>query len=554
MSISQEFLDLCRAQLKLLVQGLGVSFGVVYLTTEGSFEDGSPMLTPVAAYPETVARKAARLLTTRITPPKTPPGDRGSTVAEQPQGNDSHQGSERQNPERQNPERQNPERHTLQESTLLRAIQQIDPSEGLVSIPDVLPDFLPNGPEEETTAIDDGAQPTQGEAVAYSPDADDPSSRDSGYTPSDDDFASPVEPSHQGQIVVPLTYNNLVLGVLVIARTNQTWTASEQRQIEQVARTLATACRLDRRARWVEQKLREQHLAYEAFHQQQDSMLDTLLHQLRNPLTAVQTFGKLLLRRVQPEDDNRSAAEGIVRESDRIRLLLEQFDQVMAPLPPTLPAADPITEVDYIISGAGETLDASVASVPSPATSAYVLTGGELELSPVNIRAVLNPLMAATVARAQERHIEIYHNDSEPSSPHEIWVIADTSALQEVLSNLLDNAVKYTPLGGYIEVRLGDGGNSGATETVVIADTGPGIPVEDQRHLFERHFRGVQAAGDIPGTGLGLAIAQELMQQMGGALEVYSPATTSQRLSQRYPNHAAGTAIVLQLPSSGAQV
>ncbi|MGB3614240.1 MAG: ATP-binding protein, partial [Elainellaceae cyanobacterium] len=154
----------------------------------------------------------------------------------------------------------------------------------------------------------------------------------------------------------------------------------------------------------------------------------------------------------------------------------------------------------------------------------------------------------------QERSIDIHYDRQAVS-----WVVADATALREVLNNLLDNAVKYTPVGGYIEVRSGivmsnadDDQQADDWQAIVIADTGPGIPLGDQRHLFERHFRGVQADGDIPGTGLGLAIARELIQQMNGRLAVFSPAVESCLLSRQYLSQHAdaspGTAVVIQLP------
>lgn len=510
MSISPEFLDLCRAQLKLLVQGLGVSFGIVYLTAEGRFEDGAPALDPVAAYPETLARSAGRLALSAA----------------------SQSGFGQANSEGRPPRGNRDVAESQPESVLMRVIEQIDVSaEGPLS--NAL-SALPNSPVE-----------VFGEAsAAHSASAD-----------------ASLEPVSHGQIVIPLTYSDLVLGVLVLARVNQTWTASEQHQVEQVAQTLAAGCVIDRRTQWLNQKLREQHLAYEAFHQQQDNMLDTLLHQLRNPLTAVQTFGKLLLRRVQPGDTNRSAAEGIVRESDRIRLLLEQFDQVMAPMPLTLPGSsgdDAVAsglDAGSLDAGSLNTVDINAAAMnatppegvsSSTVSSSQVLTGGALALAPLSLDAVLEPLLLTITAIAQERQISLHTDPAEPR--HAPRVLADAGALQEVLSNLLDNAVKYTPEGGYVEVRTGL--SQGELQTILIADTGPGIPLEDRQHLFERHFRGVQAEGDIPGTGLGLAIAQELVQQMDGVLEVYSPARESQMLSQNYPSHEAGTAIVLQLPSA----
>jgi hypothetical protein len=91
-----------------------------------------------------------------------------------------------------------------------------------------------------------------------------------------------------------------------------------------------------------------------------------------------------------------------------------------------------------------------------------------------------------------------------------------------VLSNLLDNALKYTPAGGQIYVQAGR--EQGHFQGVAISDNGCGIPPEDLEHIFERHYRGVQRSSKIPGTGLGLAIAKELVEQMQGEIQVFSPA------------------------------
>jgi signal transduction histidine kinase len=105
-----------------------------------------------------------------------------------------------------------------------------------------------------------------------------------------------------------------------------------------------------------------------------------------------------------------------------------------------------------------------------------------------------------------------------------VW--GNAKALREVLSNLIDNALKYTPAGGQIDIRVGETRQTPQKERlgIAISDSGPGIPPQDLEHLFERHYRGVQASTAIPGTGLGLAIAKELVEQMQGEIEVFSPA------------------------------
>ncbi|NET51329.1 MAG: sensor histidine kinase, partial [Merismopedia sp. SIO2A8] len=89
---------------------------------------------------------------------------------------------------------------------------------------------------------------------------------------------------------------------------------------------------------------------------------------------------------------------------------------------------------------------------------------------------------------------------------------------------------------------------------ITISDTGPGIPPQDLEHLFERHYRGVQASTEIPGSGLGLAIAKELIEQMHGQIEVFSPAQsiwteyrTQSAIDKARDYRARGTTFVVWL-------
>ena len=84
----------------------------------------------------------------------------------------------------------------------------------------------------------------------------------------------------------------------------------------------------------------------------------------------------------------------------------------------------------------------------------------------------------------------------------------------QVVSNLVDNAVRVTPRGGRVTIETAPG-------QVRVSDTGPGIPAADLPHVFERfHLRRVRGMGSPDGSGIGLAIVRELTEAMGGEVNV----------------------------------
>jgi two-component system phosphate regulon sensor histidine kinase PhoR len=96
----------------------------------------------------------------------------------------------------------------------------------------------------------------------------------------------------------------------------------------------------------------------------------------------------------------------------------------------------------------------------------------------------------------------------------------DARRLSEILQNLLDNAVQYTPEGGQIAVRASA---EAPWVRIAVADTGIGIPSDQRQRIFERFYR-VDAARsrEAGGTGLGLSIARHLAEAHGGRIEVES--------------------------------
>ena len=101
-------------------------------------------------------------------------------------------------------------------------------------------------------------------------------------------------------------------------------------------------------------------------------------------------------------------------------------------------------------------------------------------------------------------------------------VHGDHERLVQLIGNLLSNALKFTPAGGTVTVRAFlDGGNV----VLEVADTGIGIPADEQDRLFQRFFRSSTATQQaIPGTGLGLVISRAIAEAHGGTIDVTSQA------------------------------
>jgi len=140
----------------------------------------------------------------------------------------------------------------------------------------------------------------------------------------------------------------------------------------------------------------------------------------------------------------------------------------------------------------------------------------ELEFGPVNLLELVERCTETTLLKASRKQIAL-EVDVPPGLPA---VRGDASLLREVLQNLLDNAVQYTPAGGGIKVSA----TAGAREAVVtVEDTGIGIPLAEQERIFERFYR-VDAgrSREAGGTGLGLSIAKHIVEAHGGRLCVES--------------------------------
>jgi two-component system OmpR family sensor kinase len=136
----------------------------------------------------------------------------------------------------------------------------------------------------------------------------------------------------------------------------------------------------------------------------------------------------------------------------------------------------------------------------------------EVEIAPfdlaVSARVVADEFRA--VAESAEHELRVEADGS-------VGALGDEVRVQQIARALVENAIRHTPPGTTVVVRVVRRGSGAVLE---VRDDGPGIPAEDQKHLFQRFYRGVGERAS--GSGLGLAIASELASRLDGSMEVSS--------------------------------
>jgi signal transduction histidine kinase len=139
-----------------------------------------------------------------------------------------------------------------------------------------------------------------------------------------------------------------------------------------------------------------------------------------------------------------------------------------------------------------------------------------LNKAPLDLMPVLQEAILSVKPIADKRNIAI-----ELSAPQEeLLVLGDTSGLQQVFINLINNAIKFSPKGSAVDVGV----TSGDGQTYIsITDHGLGIPSESMPHLFQRFYRAKNVTiAEIPGSGIGLYIVKSIIEELGGNISVES--------------------------------
>jgi heavy metal sensor kinase len=196
-------------------------------------------------------------------------------------------------------------------------------------------------------------------------------------------------------------------------------------------------------------------------------------HELRTPLSVIRGIGEIGLHETRTPAEYQEAMGSMLEEVDRLTTLV-----------------DTLLRLSY---GDAGTVRLSRESVDL----------GQLA------RDVVSSLGILAEERNQRLNVEVAEN---------IAVTADRLVLREAITNILDNAIKYSPRGSSIEIRVH---TKGDRAIVAVADEGPGIAAEHRERIFDRFFRLDEARSrDAGGTGLGLAIARWAVEANGGSVSV----------------------------------
>jgi len=203
--------------------------------------------------------------------------------------------------------------------------------------------------------------------------------------------------------------------------------------------------------------------------------LSNVSHELRTPLTSIMALAETLeAGAIDDRESNRRFLSIIQRNSSRMHRLIDDILELSA------------------------------------------IEAGNVKLKPeaVRVRLLVEDVISTLTAAAASRNIKVSN-----LIPTEAEVFADPDRLMQMLTNLIDNAIKFNRDGGTVSIGL----TSGPRDRISVADTGEGIPSHHLDRLFERFYRVDRARSrELGGTGLGLAIVKHLAKSHGGEVIVRS--------------------------------
>ena len=285
---------------------------------------------------------------------------------------------------------------------------------------------------------------------------------------------------------VPLLIEGQALGVLHVGSLRRReFTGQETALLQRVADRVALA--LDRARLYAE--------AQEAL-RIRNEFLSAITHDLGNPVSAIRMESRSLQQLEAVQRRNPELFEGLMQIEATANRMWKQVEELL--------------------------------------DLARLQTGRPLELhwQPMDLAATLREMVAAQQATTDGHRFLL---ELETATLDGEW---DRTRLERVLTNVLGNAIKYSPDGGEISVRLRreeDPKQPGGWAIIEVRDGGIGIPAADLPHIFERFHRAGNVRGRFAGTGIGLAGAREIVQHHGGDMAVTSQEGDGTTVSIRLP-------------------
>jgi signal transduction histidine kinase len=313
-------------------------------------------------------------------------------------------------------------------------------------------------------------------------------------------------------------------GLVGLAVGTSVWTVTHWRRT--FAQALAREQLIEEQLRFVEARHEELREAY--LDQEQAGVdLRRKMSELTEAYRQIEVFNVELESRVQARTAELAAANEQLKQLDQLksRFLAHVSHELRTPLT----SIDGFS--DNMLSGITGSLNAKqleyvrrirmngvrLARMIADLLDRARIEAGKLELrlSAVCLNSVATDVVEElrAMATAKGQHLELLSVDED------VWVWADADRLSQILTNLLENAIKYTPQDGSIAVQIRREEEFG---NVSVIDTGPGIPTDALPQLFDPFFRVQRQSDEGKGLGLGLSIVKELVELHRGAISVCS--------------------------------
>lgn len=227
--------------------------------------------------------------------------------------------------------------------------------------------------------------------------------------------------------------------------------------------------------------------------QAQRDFVANVSHELRTPLTSIGGFAQAILDGTAGSPDALHRAATVIHdEAERMRRLVDELLELAR-------------------------FDAEASAMAR---------------EPVELAPLLSLSLDALRPRADRHGIQFQIEIASLGT-----VTGDGDRLRQVITNLLDNALKFTPDGGGVSLRAAE--NNGWVE-IAVEDSGPGIPAEDLPRIFERFYQVDKSRAGREGAGLGLAISNEIVEAHGGTIRAESAPGSGSRFIVRLPSAKPG--------------